>query len=1262
MGKRKPGLDPEDVLAGRTKPSATDLLQLIRQENPTGRELGAAATEARYARKSRLQSLLVRRFADELTVTPDPAQPGIISLHHRGRDACHAVLSSLDEDARAWVQRELDLAASGSEEPAAEAPRARPPARGADETPDDTPEGLQARAEALLAEYDYEGAQRALEAALTRTGGAAGPAAALLGLLVDTLGDDAGVLAIAPRIDRAALADPRVRGPLALATARAGDPQIALGLLKGLDDAGAATVLAALATRALAAGDTTRAAEALEQARRRDPACTDLPKVVVELDKARAAAGSAGEAEATALLAAGRDDEAEARAREVLARWPGSVIARRVIAEVEDRRRAKEATRRAAEAEEALAHGETAVARALLAQAILAARGEERAALEARARRLDAAERERREGEQMEVVIRLLGAPDPRDGLTEYAALGEALREQVRARSPRPEVGWIDQMIAGGRAADRARAEAALAISAARAALGAADPPAALSLLAAHEAALDRVPEARRIRREAEAILEAAHLAEARAAVTRARDLLAAAAFAEALSLLGASSLRKLPAEERAEVEALRAAALRADDRRRRAEETARLRASGRLLDARRRAEALTDSADDEAERTRWAAEREAICGEVRRAFRIHVDDQPMPIEETRSRLWTRSIIDERLEWLTEDGRALVVVDAHERWVVVRVLDLTTKLVCPTVLLRLPEPLYSVSAHVSGSALWVVSDRGPVLEIDMACWDVRGFWSTAELAGPGRVMDSSHLVGFTGPTPQPHLWIRYRDPDPGYVHVIDLAQRRTVRVLDDVWFTDPVTGPGEVRALAHKDDSFTLHTARGVPVPGRRIAGDLGIGGLVAHPDGEGLLALAAPVRKGAEDQLNAKLASISAAGAVRMTDLPDVDEERQWMLTAVPETGPVYFLTRGVEGTTLFTFGLGPDGGLSLLSTAPVPAEAALVQDVASRHVVLVVGHEGGLDVAPLGEAPPVLPPRPRRPSITIPNRLDALSCGRAERLGDSETKRVWRNISVPELLNRVAEVERDESASSAELVEMLLAFRGDARPVLQAEAKLLAVRLLSRFPDDGMVRLIVADDAAEESRWADVRDLLARASTDLPSGGRARHFHHLQALAAVRTGHFDEAVDAVSAASAHGGRCNLDSLIELLAAVKEPTGAVSTLVAQHVAALRAADRCLAAGDPEGARAALEVPGVCRDGEVQVAARLAEAWLGLTPTSRADQLAKLAALGTLCDLTAGPKGYEHLDLPLPESWSAARITDVVSRARIWLDAFDPGA
>jgi hypothetical protein len=77
--------------------------------NPTGCDVGPRDQEAVYRQKSQLQSLLVRKYRQHLSVAPGSGD-GVVSIRllGSGRDACHAVLAALDDDARSWLQFQLD--------------------------------------------------------------------------------------------------------------------------------------------------------------------------------------------------------------------------------------------------------------------------------------------------------------------------------------------------------------------------------------------------------------------------------------------------------------------------------------------------------------------------------------------------------------------------------------------------------------------------------------------------------------------------------------------------------------------------------------------------------------------------------------------------------------------------------------------------------------------------------------------------------------------------------------------------------------------------------------------------------------------------------------------------------------------------------------------------------------------------------------------------------------------------------------------------
>jgi hypothetical protein len=115
-GRKRLPLD--DVLAGRGRlPSARELIDLIHAVNPSGLELPASEMARRYALKSRLQSMFIRRFERDIDVELDRRDEGVVSLRYRplNADACHAVLRELDTDARSWAQRQVDLKAAAGD-------------------------------------------------------------------------------------------------------------------------------------------------------------------------------------------------------------------------------------------------------------------------------------------------------------------------------------------------------------------------------------------------------------------------------------------------------------------------------------------------------------------------------------------------------------------------------------------------------------------------------------------------------------------------------------------------------------------------------------------------------------------------------------------------------------------------------------------------------------------------------------------------------------------------------------------------------------------------------------------------------------------------------------------------------------------------------------------------------------------------------------------------------------------------------------------
>jgi hypothetical protein len=92
-----------------------DLFDLIHWINPSNRNLSSREAGKAYETKVARQSLLIEDFSEELLIetldqSGDQSRKGVVGICHRflPLDACHAIVSQLSPQARAWVQLQLD--------------------------------------------------------------------------------------------------------------------------------------------------------------------------------------------------------------------------------------------------------------------------------------------------------------------------------------------------------------------------------------------------------------------------------------------------------------------------------------------------------------------------------------------------------------------------------------------------------------------------------------------------------------------------------------------------------------------------------------------------------------------------------------------------------------------------------------------------------------------------------------------------------------------------------------------------------------------------------------------------------------------------------------------------------------------------------------------------------------------------------------------------------------------------------------------------
>ncbi|MFT3770133.1 MAG: hypothetical protein QM820_32290 [Minicystis sp.] len=1201
------------------------------------------------------------------------------------------MIVELDEDARAWVQMQVDLGPPSSAHTAlpvaSPGGRARPQLENIDEPADEAEAALMRRAEDAIATYDYELAQGLLMRALAMSDGAEEPAAALLALLVETLGDDAGALAVEASLSRTALASPPVRALLALAAARSGDEARALDRVRGVEGTAAAAVFAALASASLGRGDVAHAEAHLAQARRLHDQLPDIDGLTAAIVRARSAARGPAEAEAARLLAEGRHDEAEAGARALLACWPESDTARRVLRAVEEQRRKADVERLLAMGEAALASGDAAAAMTNLGQALAIARGPERAGIEQKLRSIEAGERERREAEEVERVLRLLSERDAREGLAAYLGMDDAIRARVRAEGRSfAALRWLDLT---GRGAPRARVEAVLALVKAR---DDADPEAVLAALAPHAALLERVPEARQLTRDAEARLAEQRSAQAMDELRAARAAFAAGGPAEVLRRLDEATLRDLPHGERDGAAALRADAARLVERARRGGEVEALRASGRLFEARALAEELAAEASGD-ERAHWEAERHTIQAEIQRELRVQVDDTPVPIDDAGSPASRLGLSGGRC-WLTDEGRAFVLASEHARWVRVRVIDVTSLRARVTVILRAPEDLQGVMPEVRAGAeagtgapaggrasteetLWLIGGRGALLALSLRSWQVLSFRPASDLLMNGERVDCAVLASDEDRPEEPRaLWfIDRRGGRAGRARVLDLVQRRLVREIHDVTHLQWLAGAPRVVCL--RESGLALHGARGTALPnGRHATGPLCEDGVALHPSGRGLVAF---VLLPSGSSVGLAWLEIPFEGAARPPRRIDgANGKLPVKMATSREAGAVFVIFGNQdEGWEMLALG-GESGQLEPLYRLPVTGQTFLLQDDAARRVVAFQARKESAHAVAVGATPPAMPARSEGTKRWINELLEVRSCGRATWRRGAKVKRLadaLRSLTPEQAAEMTASRIVDHGNDPVAMADLALALAMlDGDPLAARHLQSVLSLLMESHGDVPETRLLRASAYAEGGRWDAVREMLDGVTAASVDEGLARHFAHISTIAALWTGDVEGARAALEEGLLYPGHCQLDALAEIFAPPRAPVvsgaptdaetperGAVSLV--DLASAIRAADRHLARGDARSALAVLDRGPFWNCREVQAAARFAEGWLQVTPETRLERFRKIVALSKFLEVHEEKRPARRREVPFPGAkWGREQLDEVAERAREWLEnaPFDP--
>ncbi|NLI78596.1 MAG: hypothetical protein GX442_19410 [Candidatus Riflebacteria bacterium] len=1292
--KNRPGKtdpDPEEVLQGRRSLTLDEMIRLIHRVNPTGERLPPAEAANRYRQKALLQSLMIQKFPDHLTVDrPDPAHPDLIGLRRTGffdDDACHALIGELDPEAQDWVGRRFDQVARDDEgvRPPGRAPRPTPaprphatpaPAAGtstsmpSDGRVADPHQALELGRQALDA-FDFETCETCGRAALSAAGSDPAPALLLLELFVDHLADHDQALAVGESLPPEVAGDPRVTAFLVLAETRAGRAADALARARRAGQPAPAEVLVAAGQAFLRQGDLDRATQVLRELDERedrpdlDPADWREEREALRHSLREAAADRLAPLEQPVrqALAEGRLPEALALAEALLAAYPGNQVATRTIREIKARQRQERLQSHLDAADAARLQDDPGREADCLRRAIAAGAAPD--PLRTRLEAAQAADRERQAAEMTRRVAGLLTTPPGTAGLRQYLDLAEPLRRRLREQTADPRLPWLERL-AFPRPAARpdALVEAVQALAEANRTLsGDAPPERILALLAPQADVLQGLPEARELSRRAAARqqeLRAAHAREFLAAAARHLEEGRLAEARTALDRLDRDTAALLPDPDQEHLETVRRRAETQEAWARLANRYAAARDRGDHFAARRLAEELA-AAGDPAHTDRWkalAADHEAALAKAWCLAEAPCQELP-PFFDSLG--LGEGILDEPAV-LLPDGKTVVVGTTHGQWLFLRLFSTAAQACRRVIVLRAPCPIELIGLTFGGGSLWVKGERGELLEITLSPPAIRSWMSASTFVPDQDIVEEVFLL------PEERLiWIDHRRRGPEFHHILeimDLDCRKASRRVPVAGILKPlVSSQGTIFAVDRfPEGGMMLFSATGKPVASFPFPRETAIHAATVHPNGHDFIFLTH------SDEDSPPILSLEirppADPPVPPFPIEGSDGDMEHEAFTSFDTGLVYVLMCISDDQDLkrelAAFRLAGVRWVEVFR-CEVPNEFLLLPEPGSRGVMAVSWVGGRLQAVTLSSAPHVL--AGDRPSVTVPRmpplRGEHLSCGfRSEHPG-----RVQHFLDSLAPLGRpkILDMIQDMKTPDRHPPEEILAFR-DALDSLSLfdEADALADWLGKAHAGHRVGRLLAAARAAKAGDWETTRRLLE--DLPRPAGARNnRHQCHLLGIALYHAGRFAEAAAVWKEGEEQhpDGYCHLRPYLEF--------------AAQGLTATDPASRDRWPGAAIQARFAAAIDGgnwaeACsilwerpasdfRNG--QLLARLATALLAQTfPPGSLDDLLKIVALAFFQEVLRDTSSTREVALHSSvENWPPERIAAIDTQAGRWLDA-----
>ena len=1299
--KKKQHVDPYDVLEGRVNVTSHELIRLIHRVNPTKEHLDTKKESELYKLKARLQSLLIRQFYDGLLVEqPDTGNPQLVSLNLRyfDEDACHALLLELDPDARSWVQRQIDEAASEGDAEDDE-PRSTDVHQQSFDTWDAFrnvhEKGTTAAKEEYsqkelidmgreaLEEYDYIACEDYFYRAFIISRGGIEAALTILEFFVDHLADYEKALALAYSLSPGAETDEDVKILLALAEARLGNIEQALDFLGRVLHPRASELYLLGAKHFLTRGNIDRAKElqAVLKSLELDELQPEIAQLENDIHRLRIKNLEPVEQKMLFARHQGEQEKAVKLAEQLLVEWPENKKARRILSEFAEQQRTGKLDLLLRRADEANSKAKFREEAELLKRAMALSKNNE--GLRKRFELVQQAAKLQQEEAEIAETIKLWAAGRKKETLLRYVKLPEKQRREIMNRNQDPHFPWLSQIISAHSSIKPEKmVEAVLGLGRSKEILQKdGDPRPVVSALEAHDKVLRAVPAAREILHRAERMSKALESAKAKELLHKAGDLVAGEDFQSARECMDQVKVDQLNEEDREILTDIYAKLKRFEPIQTMEQKYSGAADRGNHFSSRDIALHLAGIMEPD-RALPWREKAAYHSAQIKKEWSFVTGN----IEELHP-----CYSSYRLFWPTEefnscllpDGRHLMLVSSHDCWVFLRTFCMEEQKFKQGIIFRAPAPIPYPCIYLAGNEIWVTGNKGHAIALSLEPIDILSWHNFTDFVKDGNIVEHVWLFPKCG-----YLWLETREigsREDEICEVINIEHRRVERRFKMKGHPIIINTGGGFRVAVqdYVSKSVQMVSEQGKTITTFFLATNGSVNAAALHPNGIDYLFL--PFQDPGDSDYFEEFAPNDEYEdeddfLLTIEKVPDVEGSYKPMIIEDSHGELTHSIHTALDDDLIFIyFGNGSfkeayynlaaftstEHGFEKLYQVETPANLILAADELSQKVVAINPGNRGSQAVILGRDKPVFADNSvdSEFNFSLPSFDSIMTCDLPTGAMNATSLAFMsqiRTCSAEEFDALVLGMNPPNEKDPDKITAFIYSLE---RMMYNDLAREMRTRFRKIYPDHPVALIELATEAIGERKWRKVISLLEEVSLAGLNEGTACHICHLLGMALFAEGDIKRALDTWKVGAAYENiRCDLDPYITyaeiaLMSPKERKKISPKSDISRALNFFEMVDALLLNKEWLKAISIMEKYNLPSSNDLQVLARFAEAFLHQRVSPGELQwFCKIVALANYCEKHGDNYMSNNWILPPQiEIWSEQRLNDTASRSAQWL-------